>query len=141
MNEHERLTKRDEFGNADIIGVSSPDLQLNLNFAEINRVTYALNKLADYEDAEERGLIVRLPCNVGDTVYYINTVPHIALYQNTIYKAEVVRIVTTRLGTSLVIQIHNHYGCTEISDIKDFGKTVFLTRDEAEQALKERERE
>lgn len=29
------------------------------------------DKLADYEDAEEQGLIVRLPCKVGDTFYYI----------------------------------------------------------------------
>lgn len=139
MTEHKRLTERDEFDNADIIGVSSADIQLNLNFAEFNRVTNALNKLADYEDAEETGTLVRLPCKVGDTVYYINKRPHIALYLNTIYKAEVVRIVTTRLGTSLVIQIHNEHGCTEIPDIKDFGKIVFLTREDAEKALKERE--
>ena len=61
MTEHKRLTERDEFGNADIIGVSSADIQLNLNFAEFNRVTNALNNLADYEDAEEAGTLVRLP--------------------------------------------------------------------------------
>lgn len=27
------------------------------------------NKLADYEDLEEQGLLLRLPCKVGDTVY------------------------------------------------------------------------
>lgn len=31
----------------------------------------ALQKLADYEDAEEQGLLVHLPCKVGDTVYRI----------------------------------------------------------------------
>lgn len=31
----------------------------------------AADKLADYEDAEEQGLLVRLPCKVGDTVYRI----------------------------------------------------------------------
>lgn len=30
-----------------------------------------LKKLADYEDLEEQGLLVRLPCKVGDTVYDI----------------------------------------------------------------------
>jgi len=48
-----RLTKRDEFGNADIIGVNSMDLQCNLEFDEFNKVTNALNKLARYEDLEE----------------------------------------------------------------------------------------
>ena len=46
----DRLTERDEYGNADIIGVDSQDLQLNLDFDELNRVTRALNKLAEYED-------------------------------------------------------------------------------------------
>ena len=38
-----RLTERDEYGNADIIGVNSIDLQGNLEFGELNRVTDALN--------------------------------------------------------------------------------------------------
>ena len=105
----------------------------------VERCVKVIDKLGEYEDAEENGLLVRLPCKVGDTVYYINTVPHIALYQNTIYKAEVARIVTTHLGTSIVIQIHNDYGCTEIPNINDIGKTVFLTREEAEQALEGRD--
>ena len=45
----ERLTKRDEYGNADIIGVSS-DAQFELSFDELNSVTNALNRLAAYED-------------------------------------------------------------------------------------------
>lgn len=50
----ERLTKRDEFGNADIIGVDCADLQLNLSFEEFNKVTEALNKLAKYEELEQQ---------------------------------------------------------------------------------------
>lgn len=49
-----RLTERDEFGNADIIGVDSEDLQINLDSEEFNKVTVALNKLADYEDMHEK---------------------------------------------------------------------------------------
>lgn len=47
-----RLTERDEYGNADIINVNSIDLQSNLEINEFNKVTNALNKLADYEDLE-----------------------------------------------------------------------------------------
>ena len=46
----ERLTERDEYGNTDIVGVESADLQLNLEFDEFNKVTNALNRLAAYED-------------------------------------------------------------------------------------------
>ena len=90
------------------------------------------------------GVIVP-PCKVGDTVYYINRFYHIELRKDTIYKAKVVRFVTTFLGTSLVIQIRDESGCTELSNIdcvetpniKDFSKTVFLTKEAAEQKLKE----
>lgn len=58
--EMDRLTERDEFGNADIIGVDSGYLQLNLEFDEMNRVTMALNKLAEYEDKVESGELVKV---------------------------------------------------------------------------------
>jgi hypothetical protein len=45
-----RLTERDEYGNADIIDVDNIAFQCNLYFEELNKVTDALNKLADYED-------------------------------------------------------------------------------------------
>lgn len=45
-----RFTERDEFGNADIIGVGGADLQLSLEFDELNAVTDALNRLATLED-------------------------------------------------------------------------------------------
>jgi|GEM_PF-3412676 len=45
-----RLTTRDEYGNADIIGVDSEALQLNLKYRELYLVTIALNRLAAYED-------------------------------------------------------------------------------------------
>ena len=91
-----------------------------------------------------RGVIVP-PCKVGDTVYYINRSYHIELKKDTIYEAKVVRIVTTSLGTSLVIQIRGEWGCIQQSnidcietpDVKDFYRTVFLTKEEAEKKLKE----
>ena len=48
-----RLTERDEYGNADIIGVDSNELQDGFDFDSFNLVTEALNKLAKLEDLEE----------------------------------------------------------------------------------------
>ena len=98
--------------------------------------------LAEYLLAN--GVIVP-PCKVGDTVYYINRSYHIELKKDTIYEAKVVRIVTTSLGTSLVIQIRGEWGCIQQSnidcietpDVKDFYRTVFLTKEEAEEKLRE----
>jgi len=51
-----RLTSRDEYGNAEIIALEdiTPQLYEGLSFSETNALTDALNKLADYEDAEEK---------------------------------------------------------------------------------------
>lgn len=68
----ERLTSRDEFGNADIIGVNSSDLQSNLSFDEFNRVTEALNRLAMYEDFQEKEKLKIFPCKLGDTAFWIS---------------------------------------------------------------------
>ncbi len=47
-----RLTERDEFGNADIIALSDimPEIYTGLSFSETNALTDALNRLAAYED-------------------------------------------------------------------------------------------
>lgn len=93
-----------------------------------NLLTYCMSRL-------ENAIVP--PCKVGDTVYYLNTMYHMALKKNKVYEAKVVRIVTTNLGTCLVIQIRSDDGgCCEIPDIRDFSKTVFLTREEAAKALK-----
>lgn len=48
----ERLTERDEYGNADIIALGDmmPKLYAELSFSESNALTDALNRLAAYED-------------------------------------------------------------------------------------------
>lgn len=33
------------------------------------KITTILKKLADYEDLEEQGMLIKLPCKVGDTVW------------------------------------------------------------------------
>lgn len=48
----DRLTERDEYGNADIIALSDvmPELYAELSFSETNALTDTLNRLAAYED-------------------------------------------------------------------------------------------
>ena len=101
------------------------------------------NALGQYEDAEEAGLLVRLPCKVGDTLYRIYTtyeeletgvdeltyaprveavvVEDICLSRSARY----ITVLTERLGW------HIRYA---LSDVR---KYLFSTAEEAEQALKE----
>ena len=88
-----------------------------------------LRRLAEYEDLEERGLLLRLPCPVGTTVY--NT----TCWDDVTEKVEV-------NGETLYRILHKHKvskSTFSLGDIYNFGKTVFLTQAEAEQKLKEME--
>ena len=86
-------------------------------------------KLADYEDAEEQGLLLRLPCPIGTTVY------------NTTWWDDVQEKVKVD-GKTFYRTIHKHKvskSTFSLLDIYDFGKTVFLTKAEAKQKLNEME--
>lgn len=86
-------------------------------------------KLAEYEDADEQGLLLKLPCKVGDTVWYT---------QEQYGGKTVIKSCTVS-----EIQIDNWVRVYGIEDrqnrqmfyAEDFGKTVFLNREEAEKAL------
>ena len=88
-------------------------------------------KLAKYQKLEEEGLLLQLPCKVGDTVY--------RLIPKTYRKIEPLKIkefVVCGKGLCFVSEKANfHYSCEE------FGEFIFLTQAEAEQALKRLESE
>ena len=99
-----------------------------------------INKLAQYEDLEEQGRLIKLPCKVGDTVYYISEGFIEPCTVETIFISD----YTDKDGNcSYIAEIHYDredcpYVSTEIY-FTDIGKTVFLTQAEAEQKLKEME--
>lgn len=82
-------------------------------------------KLKEYEDLEEQGRLIKLSCKVGDTVYYINpdknTINELVVYGFDIRPLQ--RFVYDYMGARL--------------NFNQFGKTVFLTKSEAEAKLKE----
>lgn len=85
------------------------------------------DKLKEYEDLEEQGLLIRLPCKVGDTVWEVDT---IELYCD---EYHITNINITEHG----IVLEN--SCMGFGfNIEDIGKTIFLTKEEAERALEER---
>ena len=107
----------------------------------------ALDKLATYEDAEEQGLLLRLPCKVGDTVYVVtspfNVFDDIEYDENMkdeVYEAYVSSVSFYESGEQYRIyaKVTNHFIGAYFREC-DFGKTVFLIREEAEAKLKEME--
>lgn len=130
----ERLTERER--NVDGTGVGKEEMTdgLLMPFAE-----KVLTKLADYEDAEEQGLLVRLPDDLSKEVYRITyEYTECSEYgeknidcENYNCKCECdskkkFYIVKNSLRFMLFC---NYYD--------ELGKTVFLTREEAEKKLEE----
>ena len=134
----ERLTERDEFGNADIIGVDSMDLQCNLGFKEFNKVTNALNKLVEYEDLEEQGKLPKLPCKIGDTIYVIPSRANYGINSvnrhkenNRVYEQIVDHITFYKSG--YMLSTCEGHACVIEESYKE---TWFLSKEEAETALR-----
>lgn len=95
------------------------------------QVGHAVEKLAEYEDLEEQGKLLKLPVAVGDTVYRINKGN-----KEPVIPMRVIGIAI-RNENELVIQTkdiaddnHNLYSKNSI------GKSIFLTKESAEAALK-----
>lgn len=85
-----------------------------------------LEKLKRYEDAEEQGRLVVLPCKKGDEIFVIN-----GWYQRTIATKTVHHIkVFDSDFTRFVIE-------TEDCQVYVWGKSAFETKEEAEAAMKE----
>lgn len=87
-------------------------------------------KLKQYEDLEEQGLLVKLPCKVGDIVYQI-TRDFISEYQ--------IRNFKCYDNGNIFIDwkcIKGIYKNVMGFHIDDIGKKVFLTKEAAEEELK-----
>lgn len=87
-------------------------------------------RCAELAKADKEGRLVVLPCKVGDTVYLI--------YQERVIEciAEFINMGVfsgNRVVTCTQTDRADQYGAV----FEAFGKTVFLTNEEAEQALKE----
>ena len=103
---------------------------------EYSKINYnkLLTKLGEYEDLEEQGLLLRLPVKSGDTLYAIgfnNNRPFV-------YESVVLSILITEKEIVFNVKVAEFEINSQLKQSM-FGKTVFLTKEEAEQKLKEME--
>lgn len=108
-------------------------------YSALDKATFEfLKELKQYRDAEEQGLLLRLPCKVGDAVYSYCSCFGILEYEVDSIVMTEDEIIYQCSAYSEPIGDCPSECLDEIEvDISDFGKTVFLTKEEAEQALKE----
>ena len=83
----------------------------------------AYYKLQHYEDLEEQGRLIELPCKVGDTVYYITGI------HNTLIKPA--KVEEVYFGDVFAVHVS-----TQNTSFTLVEGEFFLTKEEAEAALK-----
>lgn len=95
-------------------------------------------KLAAYEDAEEHGLLLRLPCKVGDEIFL-----DFAGFGKDIdeFTVKDFHLDCFEDGETILFCDYESNDSTLSGqiDVMEFGKSVFLTREEAEAKLAEME--
>lgn len=94
------------------------------NCEECKHFETMVDRLAYYEELEEQGLLLRLPCKVGDTLYVM--VMEEGVIGREIFNFEVYEKT-----------LYANVGVYSINLTKCLGKMVFLTKEEAEQKLAE----
>ena len=104
-----------------------------------NSYTYKgllLEELGKYEDAEEQGLLLRLPCKVGDIIYRVNTGA-----KEPVIKMRVLQVNYKQLYKDRIIIRIDAINDNDMGEscylLENFGKNVFITKSEAETKLKE----
>lgn len=102
-----------------------------------------VEELMEFKQAEEQGLLLRLPCKVGDTVYELvkcddDTHRIFPMTVKDISPHGALRIIKndTTMVWNMYLESDYTYAYKHFSDI---GKNIFLTREAAEKALAEME--
>ena len=106
----------------------------------------AAEKIRDYEDADEQGLLFRLPCGIGSDVYMIPSKINYKLNilslhseNNKVYHQKVSLITFTEKGWYMKCDKDREYAIERILSEKMYKETWFLSQEEAEAKLKEME--
>lgn len=149
----ERLTKREISG---ITYNNSPGFMCSYycdncskGTRDCDRLKAMVNHLAKFEDLEERGLIARLPCKVGDTVWVVTSPINVFDYgeydgdaEYEVYESFLSSVSYYTSGEQFRIyaKVTNSFIAAYFREC-DFGKSIFLTREEAEKKLEEMKHE
>lgn len=113
--------------------IQSENRQPIQTFAEM-----PMNEVLDIVQAKNEARIIVPPCKVGDNIYYkLGKNASVPFGHSRILTLTVEAIATTKDKEGWFVRT-NFLGTTADFQFIDFGKRVFLTYEEAEQALKKR---
>lgn len=136
----ERLT--DKIGNTNCVKGCGSNCKYGFQYCckedweNCQTISDVIDKLAYYEDLEEQGRLIKLPCKVGDKIFL-----DFAGFGKDVDKFTVkdFHLDCFKNGeTTLFCDYEsNDRTLSGQIDVMEFGKTVFLTKSEAEAKLKE----
>lgn len=112
---------------------------------ELAKLAIMQKELKEYKDLEEHGLLVRLPCKVGDTVWVVTSPINVFDYDKydgdaeyEVYESFLSSVSYYASGEQFRIyaKVTNSFIAAYFREC-DFGKSIFFTREEAEKKLEE----
>lgn len=134
----ERLT--DKIGNTNCVKGCGSNCKYGFQYCRkedwenCQTISDVIDKLAEYEDLEEQGRLLKLPCKVGDTIYAVGEIVKeykvlsVSYHSNKATNRSEFCIETLPVnGSRVVVAFYD----------KEFGKNAFLAKPEAEAKLKE----
>lgn len=149
---HEKMMAQRKRWNGKFTKVSLGNEEINKRFEadcikdaeEHEQFAEWLEELKSYKEAEEQGLLVRLPVKIGDDIYRITSKANYDLnvlngykVNNRVYHQKVYSIVFSQSGWLVQCDKDSIYAPNVICVDVEYGKTWFLTREEAEKNLEE----
>ena len=100
----------------------------------VQQAEKAFAEYENYQDLDEQGKLLKLPCAVGDTVYEVQDL------RKRIQPYTIIAIHVSNCGNLYGWELKDGKGVySNVNGFSEYalGKSVFLTREEAEAALKE----
>lgn len=126
MNDYKRLTKKD---------------WANMNLEKEYGDLHVYKRLAELENKIEDGLLIELPCKIGDTIYVVPSEVNFRLSQ--LFYGGVSNHVYKQPVSSISVYPHDIviYTCDDVAMVcmTMYGESWFLTEEEAKKRLEELE--
>ena len=139
---HAKEVAEKNYRGADFESLDSIDDDIKANCIkcaeEHEQLAKWLEELKFYKEAEEHELLLRLPCNVGDKVWD-NDFGHPESYEIKAFSYGYCdSYVDSDIEDEIIFYYENYTGSiTGAFPMSEIGKTIFLTREEAEKKLEE----
>lgn len=103
-----------------------------------NQAYYSYGSYCEY--FKDKSKFIDIPFNIGDTVYVIPSIDGIKPIRKSIIECEISNIIFNQdgktIGYSCEERCSNYFYYSCIFLFNSIGKTVFLTREQAEESLK-----